>query len=225
MEAREFAQRYPTLYHMADQAAWPSIQRHGLLSTKAIVDLFSPDPDVRTAVLSEVRRKSFVLRRNGLDAVTIRDQLPLKFLDECLEPGVARQEYLDALNGRVFFWLTEKRLQRLLNARAYRGRPHVVVHIDTAAFLDVYEPTVELAAYNTGSAHVPNAPKRGPAVFVPLERYPFDYWRKKRGRTGEHVVELTVPYAVPEVTRFVRRVDLRREGSPPVKAFPPDLSQ
>jgi hypothetical protein len=34
------------------------------------------------------------------------------------------QDFLDALNGRVFFWLSMKRLQTLLNARAYRDRRH-----------------------------------------------------------------------------------------------------
>jgi hypothetical protein len=205
----EFVHRYPTLYHMADEAAWPSIQRHGLLSSKGLVDLFEPEPSVRVAALSEVRGASIPLRRDGLDAVTIRDQLPLKFLDECLQDGVSRQDYLDALNGRVYFWLAEQRLERLLKARAYKSRRHLILHIDTAALLDAYGSKVELAPYNTGSAHVPNAPKRGPGVFVPFASYPFDHWRRKRGRNGEHVVELTVPYAVPDVVKFVRRAELR----------------
>jgi hypothetical protein len=93
------------------------------------------------AVSKEVRRSSITLRRDGLDAITIRDQLPLKFLDECLEEGVARQDFLDAPNGRVFFWLAEERLQRLLNARAYRSRPHLIMQIDTGSLLDEERPS------------------------------------------------------------------------------------
>ena len=135
MDAHEFAARYPTLYHMADETAWPSIQQHGLLSTRAIVDLYKPEPAICAAILSEVRRSCFRLDDDELGTMTVRDQLPLKFLDECLEEGVTRREFLDALNGRVFFWLSVERLQRLLGARAYKDRRHIVMNVDTAALL------------------------------------------------------------------------------------------
>jgi hypothetical protein len=114
------------------------------------------------ALMRGHRESSITLRPDEVHAITIRDQLPLKFVDECLQDGVTRQDFLDALNGRAFFWLSRQRLQRLLNARAYRSRPHLIMHIDTAALLDVYGSQAELARYKTGSAHVPNAPKRGP---------------------------------------------------------------
>jgi hypothetical protein len=60
---------------------------------------------------------------------------------------------------------------------------------------------------------------------LPLARYPFDDWRKKRGPSGEHVVELTVPYEVPDIVKFVRRVELRRGDDPPVVVFPDSPSQ
>lgn len=216
MDAVEFAERYPTLFHMADEAAWPSIQRHGLVSTKAIVDLFSPSAQVRADILSGRRLVSTTLSNRDMGSITIRDQLPLKFLAECLDDGVEAQDFLDALNGRVFFWLSNIRLERLLNARAYRDRPHLILHIDTAALLAAHGSTVELAPYNTGSAHVPNVPKRGPDVFVPLEKYPFEEWRRKRGPKGEHVVELTVPYAVPDITDLIERLELRQAGTAPI---------
>ncbi len=40
MTVEEFCAAYPRLYHMAEAAAWPSIQRHGLLSTSALLDLY-----------------------------------------------------------------------------------------------------------------------------------------------------------------------------------------
>jgi Family of unknown function (DUF7002) len=36
----EFANHYPCLYHMAEANIWPSIEKHGLLSTTALLDLF-----------------------------------------------------------------------------------------------------------------------------------------------------------------------------------------
>lgn len=210
MDAQQFAAKYPTLYHMADETAWPSIQKHGLLSTRAMVDLYEPEPAIRAAILSEVRCSCITLESDVLGTMTVRDQLPLKFLDECLEDGVTRQDFLCALNGRVFFWLSIDRLQTLLNARAYRNRRHTVMHVDTAALLEVYGAETQLAPYNTGSAHVPTVPKRGPDVFTSLEKYPFDEWRRKRGRSREPVVELTIPYAVPDIAKFVRKVQLRQ---------------
>jgi hypothetical protein len=207
MQIDDFAERYPTLYHMADETAWPSIERHGLLSTRAMVDLHAPEESIQSAILNERRTRSFTLHRDGVGPMTVRDQLPLKFLSECLLEGVAPQDFLDALNERVFFWVSRERVQRLLNARAYRDRPHIVIHMDTAAILEAHGAAAELAPYNTGSLHVPNLPKRGPQTFVPLEQYPFDYWRHKRGRYGEAVVEFTVPGAIPNLARFVRRVE------------------
>lgn len=212
MDVEEFAATYPTAFHMADAGAWTSIQRHGLLSTRAMVDLYGLDPDRRASVLSKVRSASVRLEDDELGVMTVRDQKPLKFVDACLEEGVTRQDFLDALNSRVFFWLSADRLQRLLKARAYQRRPHLVLYVDTAALLNTHGSRVQLAPYNTGSAHVPQVPKRGPEVFVDLEKYPFDYWRRKRGKRGELVVELTVPDSVPAVATFVTRVEKRQGG-------------
>jgi hypothetical protein len=143
----------------------------------------------------------------------IRDQGPLKFLDRCLEPGTTPEEYLAALNGRVFFWLTAERVERLLGARRYRTKPQTVLHLDTARLLDRYGDQVQLAPYNTGSMHVPNAPRRDIDVFVDLDKYPYDKWRACRGGRSDAVVELTVPYAVPDVSDFVVRVERWNGGA------------
>ncbi len=36
----QFVARYPKLYHMAECGSWPSIKRHGLLTTSALIQLF-----------------------------------------------------------------------------------------------------------------------------------------------------------------------------------------
>ena len=38
MDAAGLASMYPRLYHMAEEGSWPSIRRHGLLSTSALLD-------------------------------------------------------------------------------------------------------------------------------------------------------------------------------------------
>ena len=37
------------LYHMADNASWKGLHRHGLLSTEALLDLFEVCPETGTA--------------------------------------------------------------------------------------------------------------------------------------------------------------------------------
>jgi hypothetical protein len=154
-----------------------------------------------------------VTLRHGDDLFLVRDQSPLKHLDACLHPGVTAQDFLDALNGRVFFWLSRDRVQRLLDARASRGRDHLLLELDTAALLADHGHEVELSPYNTGSTHVPTAPRRGPDVFVPLHLYPFDEWARRRGSRGEAAVELTVPYAVPRAMRYVETVSVIASGA------------
>lgn len=209
MERDDFIERYPRLFHMAAEGAWPSIKERGLLATRTLVDLYAPAPGDVTEILEQVRRRTHVLTADGLPAATVRDQLPLKFLDRCLLPGVSVQDFLDELNGRVFFHVAEDRLHRLLRARAYRKQTHDVLTLDTRIFLDLH-PIVDLAPYNTGNAHVPNMPARGPSTFVRLEEYPWEYWCKKRGE-GNAVVELTVPRSA-NVEPAVVRVEQWREG-------------
>lgn len=214
VDAAQLAALHPALYHMAEDGSWPSIRDRGLLSTRAIVDLYQPDEATKAEILTRVRRKKITLTRGGLPDVTIRDQMPAKFLDVCLEEGVTPQEYLDALNGRVFFWVSAGRLAKLLQARLYRNLRHTVLRVDTAALLKAYPDRVQLAPYNTGSMHVPNAPKRGPRVFTDLAGYPYDQWARRRGKSGDAIVELTIDYAVPEVSSYVNRVETWAGGVP-----------
>jgi hypothetical protein len=215
VDVEQLVTRHPILFHMAQAGTWPSIQAHGLLSTRAIVDLCQPLEASAAAVLNTVRRDSVTLQHETGTQFTIRDQRPLKFLTHCLTDGTSPQQFLDTLNGRVFFWLTQQRLVKLLGARMYRDSEHTVLRIDTAALLATYEPVAQLAPYNTGSMHVPNAPKRGADVFVDIADYPFARWQERRGRTGDAVVELTLPYSVPDIAQYVVRTENWR-GSHPV---------
>ena len=214
MDAERLAALYPVLYHMAEDGTWPSIRARGLLSTQALVDLYDPPGHVRAQILQQVRRRSVRLHRDDLGPAVIRNQGPLKFLDRCLTPGTTARQFLGALNGRVFFWLTAARLHRLLGAALYRDKPHTVLHVDTASLLATYADVVELAPYNTGSTFVPSAPPRGVDVFTPLATYPYEDWQRRRGRSGDPVVELTVPHAVPDVVRHVTRVERWVGGQP-----------
>jgi hypothetical protein len=207
----ELVERHPVLFHMAEDGTWPSIQQRGLLSTAALVDLYNPPAAVRDGVLNEIRRHSITLDDSALGPAVVRDQAPLKFLDRCLLPGASVQGFLDALNGRVFFWVSEARLKRLLGARLYKNRTHIVLHVDTASLAAEHGKSISLAPYNTGSVHVPGLPARGPETFLPVADYPYGEWARRRGKQGEALVELTVPWSVPDISRHVLEVE-RRTG-------------
>lgn len=213
MELSTLIANHPVLFHMAEDGTWPMIQEWGLLSTKALVELYDPPQAERERILSQVRRSSIILSRDGLPDLTIRDQGPLKFLDRVLDQDTSPQQFLDLLNGRVFFWPTEERLLRLLNAKRYRARRQTVLAIRTEALLAAH-PEAELAALNTGSAHVPTAPMRGEATFSPVEAYPYAEWKKRRGSGGDALVEVTVPEGVPEIGSLVLSVDIWHQGAP-----------
>jgi hypothetical protein len=73
---------------------------------------------------------------------------------------------------------------------------------------------VQLVPYNTGSMHVPNAPRRGTDVFVNVDRYAHDQWQAKRGRGADAVVELTVKYQIKDIGDLTRRVERWVGGTP-----------
>ena len=197
------------LYHMAQHGAWPEIERHGLLSTSALLDLHGVQGAAREAVEGA--------RRPGLVAVgtaVVRDQGPMTDagLHRCLTGGMVPADWYRLLNGMTFFWLSGKRLQRLLGAVPYRDQWHDVLELDTAALVAACRVGIRLSAIISGATRTFPVP-RGPGTFLPIKDYPYAYWRQRRPR-WDRVVELTVADGVPDVARFVRRVTAMRAGGP-----------
>ncbi|HEX3786686.1 MAG TPA: hypothetical protein VHW44_02390 [Pseudonocardiaceae bacterium] len=208
----ELVRSFPTLYHVTADGTWPSIRRLGLLSTEALVDRYQPGPAVRAEILDNRRRTNIRLDDPELGPAVIRDQTPLKFLDRALLPGTTPRQYLHALNSRVFFWLTEARLRTLLNSRATRHLPQTVLWLSTSELLARHGDKVQLAPYNTGSIFVPTSPRRGTEVFVDIDSYDYAYWKARR--RADAVVELTVPYALPDTAELTIRVERWQHGAP-----------
>jgi hypothetical protein len=124
------------------------------------------------------------------------------------------QQWLSALNERVFFWLHPQRLDQLRHARRNRGRAHDVLVIDTASLLGAHGPRVQLSAINSGSTLYPNAPQRGTGTFQPIRDYP--YAERLRGRTPQTaVVELAVPGGVRDLAgHVIDQYQVPAEGRP-----------
>lgn len=201
------ASRFPRLYHMAEEGSWPSIKQHGLLSTCALLDLFCITGRTRVRIEESHRAESVVIKHPIHGEATIRDQKPMSDngLLRCLEAGITPSLWYKTLNKKVFFWLTRERLSRLLNARAYREKCHCILTIDTAKLLQRYASMITLSPINSGCTK-PYPQSRGMDTFLPLGRYPYEYWnRKRRGR--DPIVELAIHYSVTDICSVVVRVE------------------
>ncbi len=195
----ELAERYPRLYHMAHRDSWAGIQRHGLLCTEALVQLFEIPREMRDQILNQQRTKSFPIENAKHGKAVIRDQKPLirSRLEACLE-GCTFQQWLKMLNSRVFFWLTEDRLKTLMCAREYCADQHVVLTLDTQRLATHLQNKTTLAPINTGNTR-PYPARRSLSTFSRMADYPFEKQRRK-------VVELAVKGGVERIMDYVVEV-------------------
>ncbi len=212
MDPTEISRHYSLLYHMAEAGSWNSISRHGLLSTRSLIDLFEVNDDARKTILRRRRPTSVELTHDVHGTAFVRDQIPLSEsrLAACLT-DMTLEEWLDTLNSRVFFWLDEAHLETLLGARAYRDDEHDVITVDSTLLLARHAPRVTLSPINSG-ATMYTPPSRGRATFLPIASYPFDERRRARG-LGNAIVELAVDGGVPDIRDVAVRVERRRAGA------------
>jgi hypothetical protein len=115
--------------------------------------------------------------------------------------GMTDREWYRALNRRVFFWLTEDRLDRLRYAPSYRSRRHDVLFVSTERLLSALGAEVELSPINSGAVHPAANYTRGPDTFLRIVDYPWD--KRCTVARSEPIVELTVPYAVYDIAGLV----------------------
>ena len=182
---------------MAEEGSWESIQRIGLLSTSALLDKFEIAGERRQEIESSRRPEIVEIEHPELGTALVRDNKPMqeKTLRRCLV-GMTSREWYETLNRRVFFWVDEKRLTKLLGARAYRDRPHLVLEADTAELLRRHYDKVLLSPINSGATFSMRPAPRGPDTFKLVSDHP----------ERRPVVELTVDYAVPDLASFTLSV-------------------
>jgi hypothetical protein len=180
LREEDLIQTYPRLWHMAEDGSWDSISKQGLLSTSALLDLYKIDGATRRKIEAEHRPESIKISRAGLSDAVIRDQKPMSdsALTKCLTDGITPSEWCQTLNGKVFFWLSKRRLRRLLGAKAYREFPQTVLTLDTESLVKAHSKEILLSPINSGSTIMQPQP-RGTGTFRSIEDYPFDEWRKK----------------------------------------------
>jgi hypothetical protein len=191
---------------MAEANSWESIQKYGLLSTTALLDLFGYSGQERERIESQRRPASVVIENPVCGRAVIRDNIPMRenALEACLQDLTPREWY-ETLNRRVFFWLSRPRLYRLLGAREYRKKRQTILTVDTASLLKNHADRVTLAPINTG-ATLYKPPRRGAGTFQKISEYQIEHWRRKRS-WADAVVELAVDYSVPDIRELVVRVE------------------
>jgi hypothetical protein len=194
---------------MAEAGSWPKMQRYGLLSTTALLDLFDYSGEERQSIESERRTETVEITHPEYGTAIIRDNLPLRehFLAECLD-GMTAREWYELLNRKVFFWVSKARLERLLGARAYRNRAHDIVTVDTRQLVERDLDRITLAPINTGSTLYPSAPRRGHNTFQRIQDYDLEAMVRRRGHR-DAIVELAADYAVCDVEEITLVVERR----------------
>jgi hypothetical protein len=196
---------------LAEDGSWPSIRQNGLLSTESLLDLFEVDPARKEELLTTVRRESSLVEHPTHGTAVVRDQKPMSLskLEACLE-GMKPEEWLSCLNQRVFFWLQEARLERMMQAPPYRGREHLVLVVDTARLVDAHQESIVLSRINSG-ATLFDPPSRGKDTFRPIADY--DHPNRARALAGaSDVAELAVLGGVPDISDVVIRAERRQVG-------------
>lgn len=125
----------PELFHMAERGAWDGIRKSGLLSTSALLDLYGVRGQARSALESEWRGAIQPLQAPRLPDAKLRDQRAMddRGLRRCLQDGMTPRQWYKCLNAKVFFWLTQERLDRLSGAQPYRYGEREVLVLDSRA--------------------------------------------------------------------------------------------
>lgn len=206
MHEDQLIEMHPQIYHMAEFGSWASIERHGLLSTIALLDLFEVSAETRRSITRERRPDRVEIRHKRLGTASIRDNRPIhdSLLQRCLV-GMTKEDWYELLNSHVFFWLTRPRVNRFMCAKAYRDHRHTVIALSTPLLLERQRDDVRLSPINSGAIHPGSLSERGRDTLLPIEAYPIEQY-SYRPRL-ERIRELAVAHSVPDVRDLVVDVE------------------
>ena len=214
MQSKELIRLYPELYHVAADGAWPSIERHGLLSTSALITRWGVRQGApQAAILTKRRGESIELSHPDYGTAVIRHQKAIH--ESSLEAALADltpAEWYALLNDRVFFFLQKTRLNELLSARLYRDDAHTVITVDTRSLIGAHEDDIELTTVNTGFMQRFNAEQRGRDSLQSIAEFAHPV-RARASTKVTDVAELAVRHRVRDITTHVKRVERVRDGT------------
>lgn len=206
MRSEDLWCHYPTLYHIAWGGSWPSIERHGLLSTRALLRAYGKS-DEEIEVLTQARRGHWVeIECAGRPRAVLRDQKPLsdEGLRKALPKSVQPRKWYDLINSMVFFWPTKARLKTMISASAYRNVSHDVLVVDTKRLVQLEEPNIRLSRINSGSTIWKPQP-RDMDLFKRIQDYPFPE-KPTPSKVAKAVAEVCVVDGVEKIKNAVLEV-------------------
>lgn len=216
MTPEELAERHPKLYHVTEPGAWENIKRFGLLSTSQILDLFEIHGLERAQLETKRRATAIALQHASHGQIILNDNIPLneKALEKCLDDHLTPADWLRLLNSRVFFWASEEKVNRHLEARLNRTRKREVLVVDTLKLAKTHSEKIELCPINSG-ASFRKAARRGLHTFTPMLKHPYSEWSKLRGKR-DTICEVTVLDHVMDIEDHVIQIretnSLNKEG-------------
>lgn len=206
MQSEELVECYPRLFHIAWEGSWPNIRRHGLLSTRALMDLYEVESAAKRRILGQHRSHWVEIRREGLARAVVRDQKPMsdEGVRRALGANVHLADWYYLLNSMVFFWPTKKRLLTMMSARAYWGMRHDVLVVDTEKLLVGREGDIRISPMNSGATK-PFPHPRSMEMFKGISDYPFEQ-RLRRYREEGAIAEVCVVDGVKNIEACVLEV-------------------
>jgi hypothetical protein len=213
VELIELKRAYPYGWHSTFAGGWQRIYSSdlGLASTSTLLDLYKVTGDLRRRLECEPRPESKWLERKGLSRALLRDQkplLPVHLLEHVLEGGgMSVREWCLELNRRVYFFVSEDPLRRLL--RAYSDQEHDVIVVDARMLADRYEHAITLSSINTGAIQ-PAYKDRGRSTFLTIADYP----TRASGSPAKPVAEIAVSEPVGDIAEIAVRVERWRGHEP-----------
>jgi len=170
--------------------------RHGLLSTKALLDLCEIDGEARSQIEIYRRPQAVPISHPIHGTFLINDQAPMNAaaLERCLI-DLTPQQWCESLNSRVFLWPTRERVTKHLGARLAAGTKRIILSLETKSLFSALDVDLfELSPINSGSTLRKAAP-RGSNTFRKLCDYRF-HERRKTGGLKNAIAEVTYPYAI-----------------------------
>ena len=207
MRPEELWRHYPVLYHIAWAGSWPNIEEHGLLSTKALLQLYGKS-DADILELTRARRAHWVpLDCPGRPRAVLRDQKPMtdEGLRRALPDSVEPWQWYELINSMVFFWPTRARLRTMISASAYKAVEHDVLVVDTRTLLRLEEADIRLSRMNSGCTK-PMPHPRDMDLFRRLKDYPFPE-RPSASAIAKAVAEVCVVDGVERIAEAVLKVE------------------
>jgi hypothetical protein len=202
-----------TVYHLVDARNWASVQTNGLLSARRILERTYPGGSEDAAHWRQHRPDTIVLP----DGLVVRDQRPMPpmALVRCLGHGITPADWYEHLNGKIFFWLDPKRLNR--HRGACGETEQLVLTIDAVRLLKRYGGVASVSPINSGNARRAAA-WRSATTFVAYDRWVANGWADeqrpgiKSRPNGHRPVELVVDDEAPDIMAYVAAVTRLKAG-------------